>query len=81
MKRWIFLAVLVFAGSAVAQNPQQLWGLIYNLVPPMLSDRQTTVWQGDSSGKVRMNGLGPPPACDGTIDLSTGCVLPTFRGL
>ena len=77
MKRWLLLFGLLGAGAAIAQAPNEIWGLVYNLVAPVLNDKQTVQWQGSSSGQLRVDGLTPAAPCgDGTIDLSTGCTQP-----
>lgn len=75
------IALLVGTGAAIAQAPNEIWGAIYNSIAPSLSDRQSSSFQATSAGRLNVTGLGPPPTCDGTIDLSTGCVQPMFRGL
>jgi hypothetical protein len=76
MKRGLIIGAVLVSTAAIAQvGPSEIWGLIYNLVAPTLSDKQTTTWQSTSDGHLSVTGLGPPPNCTGAIDLSEGCTL------
>ena len=72
VRRWLVLGAVLFATAAVAQAPQQLWGLIYNLVAPVLSDKQSAPWQGNSSGQMRVDGL-PTGPCSDSLDFTDAC--------
>ena len=81
MRRWTLIAVAFASTAALAQvGPSEIWGLIYNLVAPTLSDKQVTDWQGSSSGQLKVSGISPA-GCTGAIDLSEGCTLTVLLGL
>ncbi len=81
MRRIVTIALLAGCGVALAQAPNEIWGAIYNLVAPILADKQSTTFQATSAGRLDVTGLTPPAGCTGKIDLSEGCTLTIAIGL
>ena len=83
MRNWHAFAIAgltITMGAIVGAQqtgPSAINGCVYLASPPSLTDLQQYVYTCDSTGKLRMNGIGPPPVgCDGVLDLSEGCPLP-----
>ena len=78
MRLRLIIGAVLFSTAVLAQQvgPDEIWGLIYNAVLPTLSDKQTAPWQGTSTGRLNVTGLGPSAPCGmGVIDLSAGCTI------
>ena len=67
------MAAMFAATAAIAQvGPGEIWGMIYNLVAPTLTDKQTTTWQSTSNGHLSVTGL-TPGSCTNKLDFTQAC--------
>jgi hypothetical protein len=83
VRRGIIIWTVLVSTAAIAQvGPSEIWGMIYNLVAPTLSDKQITTWQSTSDGHAAVTGLTPLAPCgSGVADLSAGCSITVLMRL
>ncbi len=88
MKNWHAVAIAfaiaglgVVGGIAQSIRPSAVNGCLVVSAATAPVNNQATPYTCDTTGALRMNTAGAGGSCTGTIDLTTGCVMPMLGGL